>query len=119
MLAHQVFHRPDLFLHEEWAVAIGGDKVQTVLTRAHRPYPNYPEYNLVEQVVVKGAQVIEIYRRAGDALRKTSAQDQAPAMQSRFEGLVLDPQNRARLFGREPVHVAQQHRQPVDLRQFA
>ena len=57
------FYRPDLFLHEEWAVCMGGDAVQTVLTRARRPYPNYPEYTLVNTIVVKGAPVVEIYRR--------------------------------------------------------
>jgi hypothetical protein len=59
------FHRPDFWLHEEWAVCLGGDRVQTVLTRARRPYPNYPEYTLVKRIVVKAAPVIEIYRRAG------------------------------------------------------
>jgi hypothetical protein len=39
--------------------------VQTVLTRARRPYPNYPEYTLVKRIVVKAAPVVEIYRRAG------------------------------------------------------
>ena len=57
------FARPDLFLREEWAVAMGGDPVQTVVTRARRPYPGYPDYTLVKTIVVKGAPVIEIYRR--------------------------------------------------------
>lgn len=55
--------RPDLFLREEWAVCMGGDPVQTVLTRARRPYPGYPTYTLVDRIVVKGAPVIEIWRR--------------------------------------------------------
>ncbi|MFB3828604.1 MAG: hypothetical protein ACE15B_17680 [Bryobacteraceae bacterium] len=59
------FRRPDLFLHEEWTVAIAGDPAQTVLTRAKRPYPNYPDYDLVMSIIVKGAPVIEIYRRRG------------------------------------------------------
>ncbi len=57
------FARPDLFLWDEWVVARGGDPQQTVVTRAHRPYPNYPDYHLVKTIVVKGAPVIEIYRR--------------------------------------------------------
>jgi len=57
------FGRPDLFLREEWAVCMGGDAVQTVMTRARRPCPNYPDYTLVKTIIVKGAPVIEIYRR--------------------------------------------------------
>ncbi len=57
------FARPDLFLWEEWTVSMAGDPAQTVATRARRPYPGYPEYTLVKQIVVKGAPVIEIYRR--------------------------------------------------------
>jgi hypothetical protein len=58
------FARPDLFLRDEWVVARGGDPQQTVVTRARRPYPNYPNYNLVKTIIVKGAPVIEIYRRS-------------------------------------------------------
>jgi hypothetical protein len=53
--------RPDLFLWEEWAVAIAGDTVSTVLQRAGR---NGPRYDCVKMITVKGAPVIEIYRRA-------------------------------------------------------
>jgi hypothetical protein len=52
--------RPDLFLHEEWAVAMGGDPVQTAINRAGRTGPHY---HLVRRIVVKNAPVIEIYRR--------------------------------------------------------
>jgi hypothetical protein len=52
--------RPDLFLREEWAVAIGGDPVQTALNRA---YLRGPRYTLQKIIVVKGAPVVEIYRR--------------------------------------------------------
>ena len=52
--------RPDLFLHEEWAVAQGGDKVQTAINRA---FLRGPRYTLQKTVVVKNAPVIEIYRR--------------------------------------------------------
>lgn len=52
--------RPDLFLHEDWAVATGGDEVQTVLDKARL---RGPRYELVRQIVVKGAPVVEIYHR--------------------------------------------------------
>lgn len=52
--------RPDLFLHEEWAAVTGGDTVQTAVNRARRRNFNY---DLVETIVVKGAPVVEIYRR--------------------------------------------------------
>lgn len=47
--------RPDLFLHEEWAVAFAGDRVARAAQTAH--------YNLVQTIPVKGARTIEIYRR--------------------------------------------------------
>jgi hypothetical protein len=52
--------RPEIFLREEWAVAIAGDKVQSTLQRA---YLRGPRYTLVKTVAVKGAPVIEVYRR--------------------------------------------------------
>lgn len=52
--------RPDLFLREEWAVAVGGDPVQTAINRA---YLRGPRYTLQKIIVVKGAPVVEIYRR--------------------------------------------------------
>ena len=54
--------RPDLFLHEEWAVAFGGDRVQSAIIRDSR---HRPRYTLQKTVVVKNAPVIEIYRRDG------------------------------------------------------
>jgi len=53
--------RPDLFLHEEWAVTIAGDTVATAIQRASRK--TGPRYHLVQTVKVKGAPVIEIYQR--------------------------------------------------------
>jgi hypothetical protein len=53
--------RPDLFLHEEWAVAIAGDTVATAIQRAS--LKTGPHYHLVQTVKVKGAPVIEIYKR--------------------------------------------------------
>ena len=53
--------RPDLFLHEEWAVAISGDPVATSIQRA--TFKNGPRYYLVKSIMLKGAPVIEIYKR--------------------------------------------------------
>ena len=53
--------RPDLFLHEEWAVAVSGDAVATAVQRA--TLKAGPRYHLVQTVKVKGAPVIEIYKR--------------------------------------------------------
>lgn len=52
--------RPDLFLHTDWAVAMGGDDVQTVVDKARL---HGPDYELEQRVTVKGAPAIEIYRR--------------------------------------------------------
>jgi hypothetical protein len=53
--------RPDLFLHEEWAIAISGDPVATAVQRA--TFKNGPRYHLVHAIMLKGAPVIEIYKR--------------------------------------------------------
>jgi hypothetical protein len=53
--------RPDLFLREEWAIAMSGDRVATATLRTKRPGPYYV---LRRQVIVKGAPVIEIYQRS-------------------------------------------------------
>jgi hypothetical protein len=47
--------RPDLFLHEEWAVAFAGDRVAKAAQAMH--------YDLVQSIAVKGARTIEIYKR--------------------------------------------------------
>ena len=52
--------RPELFLWEQWAVVTGGDPVQTAINRARRHGPNF---DLVRQIIVKGADVLEIYER--------------------------------------------------------
>jgi len=52
--------RPDLFLHEEWAVTISGDEVATAIQRANR---NGKRYDRVKTIAIRGAPVIEIYRR--------------------------------------------------------
>ena len=53
--------RPDLFLHEEWAVAIAGDPVATAVQQA--TLKTGPHYHLVRMVKVNGAPAIEIYKR--------------------------------------------------------
>jgi hypothetical protein len=52
--------RPDLFLHQQWAVVKGGDLAQSGVNRAGR----YGiRYRLEKTMIVKGEPVIEIYRR--------------------------------------------------------
>lgn len=55
--------RPDLFLDTDWAVVESGDAIQTMLdrTRLHGP-----RYELEWRVTVKGARVIEIYKRTDE-----------------------------------------------------
>ena len=53
--------RPALFLHEAWAIAISGDPVATAVQRA--TLHNGPRYHLVQRIMLRGAPVIEIYRR--------------------------------------------------------
>ena len=52
--------RPDLFLHEPWAVAQAGDKVARTILKATKTGPHY---ECVETIIVKDAPAIEIYRR--------------------------------------------------------
>ncbi len=46
---------------EKWAVAIAGDEVSEVVSKARK---SGSRYDLVKTIVVKGAPVVEIYRRA-------------------------------------------------------
>ncbi len=52
--------RPDLVLWEQWAVVMGGDRVQTAVNRARRRGPNY---DLEQRIIVKWAPVVEIWQR--------------------------------------------------------
>jgi hypothetical protein len=65
--------RPDLVLSTDWAVVMGGDTVQGVIDKARL---NGPRYELARRFTVKGAPVIEIYRRtlidANQLLRQTN-----------------------------------------------
>lgn len=49
--------RPDLFLHEEWALAFSGDEVSIAAQRRGS------RYQLRKQIIVKNAPVVEIYQR--------------------------------------------------------
>lgn len=53
--------RPDLFLHEEWALVIAGDKVAAAVQTAS--LKRGPHYHLVQAVKAKGSPVVEIYKR--------------------------------------------------------
>jgi hypothetical protein len=58
--------RPDLFLWEEWALAISGDPVADTLWRRQR---SGPYYECVRTITVKGAPVIHIFKRRTGAIR--------------------------------------------------
>ncbi len=55
--------RPDVFLWEEWAVAMGGDTVQGIVENA---YLRGPKYDLVRRITVRGQPSIEIFRKHHD-----------------------------------------------------
>lgn len=52
--------RPELFLHEQWVVTMGGHASQSAVNRAEL---RGIHYSLERQIIVKDAPVIEIYRR--------------------------------------------------------
>jgi hypothetical protein len=52
--------RPDLFLHEEWALTSAGDEVSIILRRANRQGPHY---QLRRRFIVEGEPAVEIYQR--------------------------------------------------------
>jgi hypothetical protein len=52
--------RPELWLHEQWVVTVGGGDPQSAVQRAARQGIHY---SLEKTIVVKDAPVIEIYRR--------------------------------------------------------
>lgn len=56
----RVMARPDLFLHEEWAVAFSDDPVSRAILKVQK---HGPRYQCVRLIVVKGSQAIEIYRQ--------------------------------------------------------
>jgi hypothetical protein len=56
----QAMARPNLFLHEKWAVAVAGDQVATLLQKADSEGLHY---QVRKQIRVEGAPVVEIYHR--------------------------------------------------------
>jgi hypothetical protein len=50
-----------LFLPEEWAVTVAGDPVATAIQKS--AFRHGPRYHLVEAIKVRGAPVVEIYKR--------------------------------------------------------
>lgn len=52
--------RPNLMLHEEWVVGLAGDSVVTAVQKGNR---KRERYRMVQAIVVKGAPVVEIYKR--------------------------------------------------------
>jgi len=52
--------RPDLFLSEKWAVSASGDEVARAMGRLKT---TGPQYDCVKLIAVKGAPVIQIFRR--------------------------------------------------------
>jgi len=57
--------RPDLFFHEEWALAIAGDQISKAVVRTGA---RGPHYQLKKRIKVEGAPAIEIYRRQWNPL---------------------------------------------------
>ena len=55
-----VMSAPQPPIHEKWAVAVSGDIVASAIQRLER---TGPRYDLVRTIALKGAPVIEIYRR--------------------------------------------------------
>jgi hypothetical protein len=52
--------RPDLFLHERWAIALNGDDVEKAMVRTAL---RGPKYVLTKTVIAKGAGPAQIYER--------------------------------------------------------
>ncbi|MEQ1947710.1 MAG: hypothetical protein ABL995_11010 [Bryobacteraceae bacterium] len=56
--------RPDMFLHEEWAIAVQGDELDRAILRTNvRANAPGPHYELKKQIIVEGAPPIDIYHR--------------------------------------------------------
>jgi hypothetical protein len=49
--------RPDLFFHEEWALALAGDPVEAAVIKMGA------RYQLKKRIMVEGAPAVEIYQR--------------------------------------------------------
>jgi hypothetical protein len=74
--------RPELFLHEQWALALSGDAVAKAVQRS--PFKAGPHYQLVKTIIVKNAPVVEIYKR-NDPPRPQADRPPHPTEQSTDE----------------------------------
>ena len=73
--------RPDLFLHEEWAIAISADPVSAAMLRTQR---SSRPYRCVKIITFKNAPVIEIYRRASSPGINADSLYQSSRSEERF-----------------------------------
>ena len=75
--------RPELFLWQEWAVAMGGDPVEAAINRAGR----YGiQYRLEKTIAAPKSPVIEIYRRVGRAFRPAAVLLSGAAQDAAWKG---------------------------------
>lgn len=63
---------PSFYLHEDWAVVMGGDHVQGILDKTRL---KGPRYDLAARIVVKYSQVIEIYQRYETPVLETARRE--------------------------------------------
>jgi hypothetical protein len=71
----EVTTHPEMFLFEDWAVITSGEDMQTKIDRLRL---HGPRYELEQRIMVKGAPVIEIYRRAPDPLPESENENPVP-----------------------------------------
>ena len=65
--------RPDLFLHEEWGLAIAGDPVEAALLQTLKRGPFFDRVTIIS---VRDAPAVEIYRRHEDPLHKSPRREE-------------------------------------------
>jgi hypothetical protein len=73
-------YKPELFLNQEWAVTFAGDAVASAILKLQR---KGVKYDCVKMVMVKGAPVIEIYRR-GSQVRLPQEEPEQPRERTDF-----------------------------------
>ncbi|MFN7919601.1 MAG: hypothetical protein U0Q16_05865 [Bryobacteraceae bacterium] len=64
-------YRPKLFLRAPWVVAMAGDRVHTAVVNTR-----WPHYDVVARIEVKGAPVVEIFRRGSQVPDEPAAQEE-------------------------------------------